>query len=56
MQDNLRVVPAAGRWDLHNAITRHGGYMAVAAELGRRQYRALPEELMAKQASASAST
>jgi hypothetical protein len=26
---------AAGRWDLHNAILRHGGFKAVAEQLGR---------------------
>jgi hypothetical protein len=56
MQDSVCVVPAAGRWDLHNAMTRHGGYMAVAAELERRQHRTLPEELMTKQESALASS
>eukprot|EP00879_Flechtneria_rotunda_P027830 GHRR01029835.1.p1 GENE.GHRR01029835.1~~GHRR01029835.1.p1 ORF type:complete len:439 (+),score=159.16 GHRR01029835.1:774-2090(+) len=33
LQNCLR---AAGRWDLHTAITRHGGYKAVAEQLERR--------------------
>lgn len=37
---------AAGRWDLHQAITSHGGYRAVAAELERRPYKGLPDELL----------
>lgn len=48
------AVPAAGRWDLHQAIIRLGGYTTVAAELERRMCRALPEELMTKQASSPA--
>lgn len=30
----FRAVQAAGRFDLHNAIKFHGGYRAVADELG----------------------
>lgn len=40
------VLCVAGRWDLHNAITQHGGYAAVAAELERRQCNALPDDLL----------
>ena len=35
----VRVCPAAGRYDLHHAIVYNGGYRVVAEELDRRPVR-----------------
>lgn len=46
---NPTPLPSAGRWDLYQAITRNGGYRAVAEELDRNHSRPLPKELTTAQ-------
>eukprot|EP00850_Spirogloea_muscicola_P010463 SM000061S19290 [mRNA] locus=s61:535723:539610:- [translate_table: standard] len=42
-----KAVRELGRYDLHNAITMHGGYKDVAAQLGRRPASAVAIESLA---------